>query len=29
MLTVTGGAVGTGNIPLVAGTLTNVTVLAP
>jgi hypothetical protein len=28
MLTVT-GAVGTGNIPLVAGTLTNVTVLAP
>jgi hypothetical protein len=28
MLTVTGGAVGTGSIPLVAGTLTNVTVLA-
>lgn len=28
-LTVTGGAVGTGTVPLVAGTLTNVTVLAP
>ncbi|MGE0402032.1 MAG: hypothetical protein AB7T06_35345 [Kofleriaceae bacterium] len=28
MLTVTGSAVGAGNIPLVAGTLTNVTVLA-
>ncbi len=29
MLTVTGGAVGTGNIPVIAGTLTNVTVVAP
>ncbi|MFN0249582.1 MAG: hypothetical protein ACKV2T_22040 [Kofleriaceae bacterium] len=29
MLTVTGGGVGAGNIPLIAGTLTNVTVLAP
>lgn len=29
MLTITGGSVGAGTIPLVAGTLTNVTVVAP
>lgn len=29
MLTVAGGAIGTGSIPLVAGTITNVTVLVP